>query len=415
MKSKNILVSLVAVLALFAFASIVSAGQNDFATFKSIEVNGVSALGCDNAVAVFADQTASVRVIFYATDNATDVRVKAWVSGESEYSAVTEKFDVVAGGYYSKLLNVEVPSRVDPDERMYLYVTIESSRNGITSAEQIPLNVQRESYKIAILDAIMEPKVSAGESLVVDLVLKNIGRHMAEDTFVNARIPALGIERRVFAGDMSPVDQADPDKEDVSEHRIVLNIPANAPAGVYTIEFEAVTPDSSAVVSKKFAIVGASGSSIVAVSSTTKTVSVGEQAVYSLTLVNSGNNVRLYEVAVESPEGLSAEADETLVAVPAGTSKTVKIFAKATKAGKYTFTAKVMANGDLVKTESFIANVGVSGDNTTTSAKTIGATTNTTLVLTIVLAIIFVVLLVVLIVLLTRKPQKSEEIGESYY
>jgi preprotein translocase subunit SecG len=33
----------------------------------------------------------------------------------------------------------------------------------------------------------------------------------------------------------------------------------------------------------------------------------------------------------------------------------------------------------------------------------------------IVLAIIFIVLLVVLIVLMGKKPQKSEEFGESYY
>lgn len=416
MKSKKILVSLVAALALFAFASIVSASQSDFARFTSIEVNGVSALGCGNAVAVFSDQTISVRVIFYAAENAEDVRVKAWVSGGSEYSAVSERFDVVSGGYYSKLLNVQVPSRVDPDERMYLYVTVESRNEGISSGEQIPLNVQRESYKIEVLDAIMEPKVSAGESLVVDLVLKNIGRHTAEDTFVTARIPALGIEKRVYAGDLSPTDQANPDKEDVSERRVVLNIPANAPAGVYTIEFEAITPDSSVVTSKKFAIVGAGESSIVATPSSTKTFNVGEEAVYSLTLVNSGNNVRLYSISAESPSGLSVNAEETLVAIPAGTSKTVKVFAKAAKAGKYSFSVNVMADGNLVKKENFVANVGISEeDGTYTLPTKVSTSANTTLVLTIVLAIVFVVLLVVLIVLLTRKPQKSEEIGESYY
>jgi len=35
--------------------------------------------------------------------------------------------------------------------------------------------------------------------------------------------------------------------------------------------------------------------------------------------------------------------------------------------------------------------------------------------LTVILAIIFVVLLVVLIVLMGKKPEKSEEFGESYY
>jgi preprotein translocase subunit SecG len=44
-----------------------------------------------------------------------------------------------------------------------------------------------------------------------------------------------------------------------------------------------------------------------------------------------------------------------------------------------------------------------------------GKAVNPIVVLTVVLAIIFLVLLVVLIVLIGRKPQKSEEYGESYY
>ena len=40
---------------------------------------------------------------------------------------------------------------------------------------------------------------------------------------------------------------------------------------------------------------------------------------------------------------------------------------------------------------------------------------NPVIVLTIILAIIFIVLLIVLIVLIGKKPEKSEEFGESYY
>jgi preprotein translocase subunit SecG len=36
-------------------------------------------------------------------------------------------------------------------------------------------------------------------------------------------------------------------------------------------------------------------------------------------------------------------------------------------------------------------------------------------ILTVILVIIFVVLLIVLIVLLTRKPDREDELGESYY
>jgi preprotein translocase subunit SecG len=67
-----------------------------------------------------------------------------------------------------------------------------------------------------------------------------------------------------------------------------------------------------------------------------------------------------------------------------------------------------LSNGDLVESKEFAANVEGTSLNT-------GFSGNTAVVLTVVLAIIFVVLLVVLIVLLTRKPQKTQEFGESYY
>ena len=96
--------------------------------------------------------------------------------------------------------------------------------------------------------------------------------------------------------------------------------------------------------------------------------------------------------------------DEPVIAVPAGNSKAIKYDVSAAKAGTYTFTANIYSSGNLVKTETFTANVqgtGIAG--------------NATVLLTVVLAIIFVVLLVVLIVLLTRKPEKKEDFGESYY
>ena len=127
--------------------------------------------------------------------------------------------------------------------------------------------------------------------------------------------------------------------------------------------------------------------------------------------------MRLYELSIDAPTGLTVEADQPFVAIPAGASETVKIAAKADKAGKYLFTVSVYSDGNLVEKKSFTATVEGKSKGVVSSVTTSddGSAINTTVVLTVVLAIIFVVLLVVLIVLLTRKPQKSEELGESYY
>jgi len=138
-------------------------------------------------------------------------------------------------------------------------------------------------------------------------------------------------------------------------------------------------------------------------SSTSKTFSAGDVAGYKVTIVNAGKNVRVYDFVIESAAGLTNELDESAVVVPAGTSRTVTLNAKASKSGNYNFALAVNSNGELVKRIPLTANV---------AGSSFGGNSGM-LLLTVVLAIIFVVLLVVLIVLLTKQPERSEK--ESYY
>ncbi len=405
MESKQILVSLVAVFAmLFLLISNVSA----FAQITSVEVNNAEAVSFGQInVAASAGDSFPVRVLFFARSNASDVRVEAQLSSrDKDYSAETERFDVVAGGIYSKTLTIQMPKNIEPSERLNLEISIRNAPLGTVDRKVIPINAQRESYLIEILDAQMDNRVSAGTVLPITIVLKNRGSHFAEDTFVSAKIPALGIQEKAYFGDLSARDQADPDKEDATERVLFVRIPDNAKAGIYTVEIEASTEDSATSVVRKIAISDSGAQSLVVSSGSNKEFAVGDKATYRLTLVNSGNKVKVYEVAVDSlSEDLAVSVDEPIFVVPAGSSKALTFDAKASKAGTYTFTASVTSEGNLVKKETFAAKV--------TGSKAIEG--NTTVVLTVILAIVFIVLLIVLIVLLTRKPEKTKEFGESYY
>jgi len=255
MTYQKTLVSLVAIFAL-AISLIASVSASSI----SIEVSGVSVMNNgvqSNDIAAFSGQTLPIRVVFSSDINASDVRVKAWISGEQEYAVSTERFDMVAGKVYSKLVSVQVPSNVDPTEDLKLEVLVESRNDGaIFDEQEISLSAQRESYNVEILDASMDSEVQAGTSLPIDLVLKNVGMHSAEDTFVKVKIPALGIEKKAYFGDLSPVDQINPDKEDAAEKRIVLSIPSNALTGLYLVELTVYNADSSSVVTKRVSIVG---------------------------------------------------------------------------------------------------------------------------------------------------------------
>lgn len=391
-----------------ALLFIASVSASSFGQISSIEVNGVEASNGAN-IAAFAGQVLPVKIVFTASDDATDVRVKAWIAGERDYAVSSDRFDVLANRTYSRVVLVQIPSNIDPSENFDLEVSIESKDMG-TISETLNLAAQRESYTVEVLDVNVDPKVTAGDNLALDVVLKNRGRHEAEDTFLRATIPALGIEQKAYFGDLSSVDQSDPDKNDAAERRLFLKIPANAPAGVYTVVVEAYNADSTTTLERKIAVVGASENSMVVPSTTAKSFAVGDTASYSLTLVNSGDRVRVYNVMIDAPTGLTVDADESVVAIPAGTSKTIRLNAQAAKAGTYNFIANVNSDGELIKSQSFTATVeGKSSASGVTSGG------NATVLLTVILAIIFVVLLVVLIVLLTRRPVKTEEFGESYY
>ncbi len=426
MTSNKLLVYLVAAFALAIFA-IANVSAFTFAQISDVEVNGVNTLTATDPfspmvdpVVAFSGQTVPVRVTFTGMDNAKDVRVKAWIAGERELASISRPFDVIQGGIYPALLSVQVPSDLDElDETLELNVVIENRNDGTGDEKQIVLTLQRESYALEILDVNSASQVSAGDILPLDVVIKNIGRRFAEDTFVRARIDALGIEDRAFFGDLSAKDEPfseDPfsterderlNKENTAERRLLLRIPSEAKPGIYVVEVEALNGDAITKVTKQVVITGAEESTIVVAPAHSRSFNVGETKEYSLSIVNSGNRVKVYDLVIESPAGLNIDVSDPVVAVPAGSSTTVKLTVSSDKAGKYDFAVNVHSGAELVKRESFVASIeGAS------AAKVAGSPA---VLLTVVLAIIFVVLLIVLIVLLTRKPEKTEESGESYY
>lgn len=416
MSNKNLLVLLVSVIAL---AAISAQSASAFGTITSVEVMGVNALESGVDLANFAGDRVPILITFRADSGtgvlAEDARIKAWISGESENVATSDRFDVLAGRTYTEVVYLDVPSdmRDELDERRKLEIVVESRGEGTADEVTIDFTVQRESYVLQILSADMQPEVNAGEPLVLDVVLKNRGRHFADDVFLDVSIPQLGLSTRTYYGDLAPVDQGgnEPDKEDAEVRRTYLRIPADVAPGLYTVVVEASSDESVDRVERRVLVTGgADENTQIVSSSTSKTFGVGETQTYDLTLVNRGPVVRVYTLSTTAPEALDVTLSDTVVIVPAGSSRTVEVMAASDVRDDYTFTVKVESDeGTATESKTFTANVIEGGRGGRSVA------TNTTVLLTVILAIVFIVLLVVLIVLLTRKPAKQEEFGESYY
>jgi len=401
---------LVALLTVVVLATSVSAAVT---SAHVVNVNGIDLSNSNGNIAAFAGQTIPVKVTFTANVNASDVRVIVSLPGyRDDIESRSARFDVVQGRTYTQTVWLTVPSDVNSDdtssyEDYTLSVRVESKTD--SDEFRYTLNLQRDSYKIEILSVENPTRATAGATLPVDVVLKNTGIHNINDAFVTVSIPELGISGRAYFGDLSAQDtdsENDNTNSDSHERTVYLAIPTNVAEGTYTLEVKAEDRNSKDVVKKSVNVAGSASGSDIFATVTSQTVGVGQDATYTMLLINPTNNVKVYTIVPETSSGLAVSVDKTMISVGAGESATLTVKARSNTDGNYNFNVAVYSGNDLVKKVSL--NIDARGTSSAISFA------NPMTVLAIVLTIVFLVLLIVLIVLLTRKPQK-EEFGESYY
>ena len=224
MKSKTVFGFLLAVLTVALLGSFASAATLNLENFFT-QVDDVPA-AIDGNNAVVAGSNVPIDFEFKSNENASGVEVSVWIKGFRSETRVDKSFpDLVDGSRYKGSLNVKIPTDIDKDSNnddpntdklLTLVVRIESDQGSYE--EEYTLRAQREAHNLDVLLVEFDNQVKPGSTLPVDVVIKNRGRHEAEDVFVTARIPELGISRQVFLEDLSPIDQGVdvPDKEDSS-------------------------------------------------------------------------------------------------------------------------------------------------------------------------------------------------------
>ena len=411
MNTKNLMVSFVAIVTVLFLVATVSAYtvSGDLASGVTVKVNGMSV--DSDVISVIAGETITVKVYFTSNVSDSDVTVEAEIEGEKvDVDAITKSFDVEDGYKYKKLLTLKVPYELKDEVSDDLNLNIEiDGKEYKTEIEDITLRVQRPSYNTALKSISVPQTIDAGETFPVDIVLKNIGYNDLDDVYVTVSISALGIEKTSYFGDLVAMeccdnddDCCDEDAEDTVSGRLYLEIPYDIASGIYTLEVEVENDDTINSVIKQIFIENDFTENVI-VTDYSQTVAVGEDAEYNLLIVNPTNKLQVYRIVSESTGDISSSTYQAVVAVTAGSSKTVTVIANADSEGKYNFDVNVFSGEELVNTVTLSLNA---------EEKTV---TSPIVILTVILAIVFLVLLVVLIVLVTKKPEKADEFGESYY
>ncbi|OGJ12894.1 hypothetical protein A3K62_01285 [Candidatus Pacearchaeota archaeon RBG_16_35_8] len=389
MNNKNLWVSFLAIATVLFLATTVSAAQ--ITSDYTVEVNGQNAYWY--TVSVVENENINVEVSFTALVNDTDVTVEVELTGnKGDVDAETAFFDVEAGNRYTKTLVLEVPRGLNDEVSDSLKLDVKiSGKDHESELYDIALRVQRESYSIQI-KSVSTGTMKAGQMVPVDVVVKNVGYNDLDDLYIVVKIPALNLQRSAYFGDLVAIeDSNDDDDTDTVSGRLFLEVPYSAKAGVYALEVTASNGDTTTSAVREVSISNEFSGGNIVVS--------GD----SLLIVNPTNEVLVYRLVPEPSADLSVSLTQNVIAVPAGSSRTVDVTATGSSTGTYNYKINVFSlNGELL----YVVNMTKSVDSGSSSP---------IVALTVILAIIFVVLLVVLIVLMGKKPEKSEEFGESYY
>lgn len=383
MNNKNILVSFL-VIASVLFLSTVSATTPDF-TVNSVKINDVSVsltTPTTPVVAISSGDTVNIEVQFTANVDDSKVKLRAELYGtDVDVTAVSSAFVVETNNTYVKTFSIKVPTDLKDSLSDNLFLDLKVGDD--TEVNDIRLSLQRPSQDVAIKSVITDDSVQAGQLLPVDVVLKNVGYNDLSDLYVTVSIDDLKLSKTAYFGDLVPLitdDTNENDKTSVSG-RVYLQVPYDVKSGTYTITVTAGNTDTAST-----------ATSLVTINNGFPDIAI--KSGNTLTLLNPTNSLVVYTVNYQS--------NVVNVIVPAESSKDVAITVPTS--GDYNFDVTVYSGSQLVDTVNF-----------TGTGQAASQLTSPVLVLTVILAIVFLVLLVVLIVLVTRKPQKAEEFGESYY
>ena len=383
MKTKNLMVFFLAIVSMFALVATVSAFSGDLVNSSTavIKVDGVEVVST-STISVIAGDTVTVKLYFDSLKDASNVRVKAEIEGEKvDVSERTESFDVENGMRYSKTLTLTIPSELKDATSDTIQLSLKVWNADFKSESgDINLRVQRITYNAELKSVSFSQTVEAGETLPVDVVMKNYGYNDLDDLYVTVSISELGVSKTSYFGDLVALENTSNDEEtDTASGRLYVEVPFGAKAGVYTLEVSVLNDDTVTNFAKQIVVNNDFSDGEV--------IRNGE----SLLIVNPTNKLKVYNVVF--PES------ESYVTVSAGSSKTIAV---SPSTDEYAVSVLSM-NGDVISSFTF------------SSADSEGSMSSPVVALTVILAIVFVVLLIVLVVLIGKKPEKSEDFGESYY
>ena len=294
-----------------------------------------------------------VEVKLRATDDDDYVEIQASLTGldydRDRARAYSDVFSVREGRTYYKVLEIELPQRMDQDK--YLLRIEAANRVGHKQVYNLMLDVQVPRNAIEIRDVIFSPheSVKAGRALYVVPRLRNIGQR-EQDVKVTVSIPELGIKESDY------VDAIERE-ETVTAKELYLRIPECVEAGMYKVIVTVEYNDRDNAVSKEYSLKvtegdfcetgkeDEAGKTIVTIGSDMQQITAGQGgAVYPITLSNTGRTAKTYTITTVAGDWATMKVSPSVVVLNPEETKFVYVSVAAndgTPAGEKTFSVNI--------------------------------------------------------------------------
>lgn len=411
---------------LFAFVALVvisMVSAQDY-TLDKVTVDGVTVMEDGLVVgsgAVFLErgEETEIEVFVKSTDAVDDVKVKAWIGGY-EYGDVEETseiFDINAANVvYKKTLRLDIPNDLDVDEGDYtLFVKVFDRTESVEESFDVFLEEKRHLLKIQ--DVIVRSSVvDAGSPLFAVVRVENLGDKKEEDIKVSMSIPELGVSTRDYIDELAAHEIDNEDEEDSeSSNEIFLRIPKDAQSGFYDLVVDVEYDRGHKVLTKKetIEVVGKEEeakpviSGMVVADSASQSVKAGEESLFRITVMNTGNDPALYSLEVGGEKLFAtSRVDPGFALIKNGESASFDVVVKANDdaEGLKNFVVKVKAGETIVKEVPL--SLEIEGSSYSMS---------TVLVAGFIVLIVILIILGIVLLATRNRPEEPGSEGQSYY
>lgn len=232
-----------------------------------------------------------------------------------------------------KSLEVQVPYEMNTDE-MSLHIFVADQSGSYTEKYEIDVVGVDNSDSIRFVKTQLNyPVLKAGEirSITPKVIVKNYGTEDFDDVYLTARIPALGVQQELQSIELEA-------GEEKTFEDLWLRIPADAEAGVYTVEYtveydryEKVEAFDKLTIEAGEETSAENTKTVITVPDTQSVMVGGAGVAYPIVIANLGKDAKSYQLTVQGVEawGTARIDPVSTIVVPAGQTVTAFLYVSA--------------------------------------------------------------------------------------